>query len=157
MGSIHFQTQHTMKTPNILLIFLSLAAVLCIGCTKSDNPGTVPVSVKVTQKGVPLESAAVTIFSSDGAGKASAGLTDKSGIAQLRTVESWPGAFPGEYTVAIKKFETILVESPDGDPDKASSKEVHHISKKYGDPTTSGFTLTVGMKKGDVITFDIVE
>ena len=144
-----------MQRTFLAFIVAGLAFSL-IGCGEK-NPGTVPVSITITQKGTPLAEVAVTIISSDGKGNTAGGQTNSSGVAVLETPPKWRGAFPGEYAVAVKKWE--LYEFPDpipGDPDKMGRSRRNILPGKYGDYATSDFTLTVG-SKGAKVTLDIAE
>ena len=137
------------------LAILSLA--LICGCG-TKNPGTVAVSVKVTQKGSPLDDAIVSIISSDDKGYTASGLTDAGGVAKLHTTDGWDGAFPGNYYVGISKSEKIVFPAPTPEtPDATRTEQKELLPSKYKQHQNSGFTLTVGSKKGEVHTFDIPE
>ena len=63
-----------------------------------------PVKVTVIQDGNPLEGAAVTLIA-DGQGTrfSTGGITDKNGVATIKTDAEWPGAPAGKYKVCISK------------------------------------------------------
>ena len=128
-------------------------SVFLIGC--GENHGTVPVSIKITQKGTPLAGAIVTAISSDG--NSASGTTNDAGVATLQTTQGWAGALPGEYNIAVKKWENYTVPAPSEDDPKATSTEQKNIlTAKYGEHSTSGFTLTVG-SKAVTETFDLAD
>ena len=125
-----------------------------IGCG-DGNPGTVPLSITITHKGAPLSKATVTIISSDGKGHTAGGQTDSSGVAIMETPPKWKGALPGEYAVSVKKWEKFEYPEPSM-PGMISFKHINALPEKYGEHSTSGFTLTVD-KKATKATFDIAE
>ena len=140
---------------------LSLAALLSFllvcGCG-SKNPGTTAVSVKITQKGASLEGAIVSIISSDDKGNTASGLTDATGVAKLHTTDGWDGAFPGAYYVGVSKSEKIVFPAPTAEsPDATRTEQKELLPPKYKDHRSSGFTLTVDSKRGEVHSFDIPE
>ena len=127
-----------------------------IGCG-AKGPAVTPVSITITHKGSPLAGASVTIVSSDDKGNTSGGMTNSSGVASLETPPSWKGVLPGEYAVAVKKWESYSVLAPSEDDPKATATQQKNIlPAKYGEHSTSGFKLTVGSKSVQE-TFDIPE
>lgn len=129
-------------------------SIFLIGCGEK-NHGTTAVTIKVTQKGAPLARAIVTAISSDG--NSASGTTNDAGVTTLQTTQGWAGALPGEYKIAIKKWENYTVPAPSEDDPKATSTEQKNIlPAKYGEHATSGFSLTVGSKAAEA-TFDIAE
>ena len=140
----------------VVISFLSLIPCLVVGCGGEKNPGTVPVSVKITQKGSPLSDATVSIISKDG--KSASGRTNASGIAELSTVEGWDGAFPGEYGVSVEKTEMEIVKAPSADsPNGTRAQRKNLLPKKYASSKTSGFTMTVDKGQKEPVVFDITE
>jgi hypothetical protein len=136
----------------ILIVSLPLAFT---GCGEK-GPKTTPVSITITQKGSPLAEATVTMVSADGKSSASA-ITDASGVAVMTTGEgiNKKGALPGEYGIAVRKWETRTVPNPtEESPDGTSSIRENKLPGKYGEQGTSGFKLTVGDKPVQE-TFDI--
>jgi len=147
---------------NMQKIFLALFSVVffcsLIGCN-DGNPGTVPVSITVTQKGTPVPDVGVSLIPTDSRAQleSASGTTNSSGVAVLETAPKWRGAMPGEYGVALKKWEQIATPAPmPGAPNNMSITEKSVLPAKYGNHSTSGFTLTVG-KKATKATFDIDE
>ena len=64
---------------------------------------------------------------------------------------------PGEYAVAVKKWERIEFQSPTpSDPNAMGYSQKNALPAKYGEHGTSGFTLTVG-NKATTEKFDIDE
>ena len=126
------------------------------GCN-DGNPGTVPVSITITQKGTPVSGAVVTIISTDGKGNTAGGTTNSSGVATLETPPKWKGAMPGEYAVAVKKWERFEFPAPTPEyPNQMGSERRNVFPEQFGEYSTSGFTLTVG-NKATTEKFDIDE
>lgn len=138
--------------PTILVAGLSLAF---IGC--GERHGLIPVSITITQKGNPLEGATVSAISSDGQGHSSSATTNASGVAVMFTPAKGAGVLPGEYNVAVKKWESYEVKSPSSDdPNGVTTEQQNILPAKYGEHSSSGFKLTVGSKATEV-SFDIGE
>jgi len=124
-------------------------SVFLIGC--GENHGTFPVSVTITQNGVPLAGAVVTAISSDGQGNSASGMTNAAGVAALETTQGWNGAFPGEYNVAVVKWENITVPAPsEDDPQGTATYQRNILPTRYETHATSGFTLSVGNRAVEV-------
>lgn len=138
------------------LILLTLFSCFALGCG-SKNPGTFPVSIKITHKGAPLEGAIVSIVSTDGNGRSASGVTAGNGEAELHTTDGWKGAFPGQYAVAVTKWENVTVPDPSPEsPDSTRTEQIDLLPAKFGDHSQSGFTIAVD-KKNATQTFDIPE
>jgi hypothetical protein len=126
-----------------------------VGC--GGNHGTIPVSITITHKGSPLSEASVMLVSTDGKGHSAAGRTDSSGVAIVETTQGWKGALPGEYAIAVRKWERVEVPAPsEEDPNGKGVIQKSILPEKYAEPSTSGFTLTVG-NKATQVAFDIAE
>ena len=127
------------------ILFASLSLSF-IGCGEK-GPAVTPVSVTITHKGSPLAGATVAVVSSDGKGNTAGGMTNSSGVASLETPPSWKGVIPGEYAVAVKKWESYSVPAPSEDDPKATATQQRNLlPAKYGEHSSSGFKLTVGNK-----------
>ena len=106
-----------MKKLNILpLCALTLALIVASGCgpkRPEEMPKTYPLCIVVKQAGAPMKDVAVSLASEDAQGRwTTAGTTDESGTAQMRTicrgyVES--GAPEGEHKVLL----SAKLEKPD--------------------------------------------
>lgn len=129
-----------------MIVLFASFPLLFVGCG-DKGPKTTPVSITITQKGSPLAEATVTMVSADGKSTAS-GLTDASGVAVIETADGGQkkkGAVPGDYGVAVRKWETRTVPNPTEEtPDGTSSIRENKLASKYGEQGTSGFKLTVG-------------
>ena len=101
-----------------------------LGCG-SDGKSSV-VGTITNSAGQPLVGARVTVRS-DETGKWASGVTDKEGTFSLGTIEANEGLVPGQYGV-------IVVENRGSDSDHPLPRT---ISTKYGNPATSGISLTV--------------
>ena len=133
---------------------LLVAAAILAGCSgpPSDRPATYPVTGTVTYNGSPLADANLNFQLADGSG-ASVAKTDAQGKYSVQTFVSGDGARPGEYKVAITKFETIESDPnqvptdseeyapPSGDEQAPPAKNL--LPPKYADPNNSGLTATV--------------
>ena len=127
-----------------LTIFVAGLSLSLVGCGER-GPATTPVSITINHKGTPLADATVTLVSTDGQGNSAAGRTDSSGVATLETPPSWKGVIPGEYAVAVVKWEAKTVPDPTEEaPDGTRTEQTNILPGKYGEHSQSGFTLTVG-------------
>ena len=142
---------------SVVLVGVSLA----IGCQQSgpDRPKTFPVTGKVTLGGQPVEGATVSF---QAAQNSATGTTDAGGIYKLTTFAAGDGAVPGEYKVAITKFEGGAApsgaasgsgglasgelpddyEAPEEGAEEPAAPE-NELPAKYADAETSGLTATV--------------
>ena len=104
------------------LVVLTLL-VTSIGCGKqkpSDLPPLFPCKITVMQGGQPLPGASVTLFADGHQVRFTLGaVTDKNGVATIKTNIDWEGAPEGKYKVCIKK---IVVPSSSGSNDDPSGQ-----------------------------------
>lgn len=138
--------------------------LLMVGCGKAKTAGrpkTVPVFGTVTLNGQPVAEAQV-VFQAKGKSPSATGLTDSSGKYRLMTFDV-EGAVPGEYAVAIFKYDQSSLAPPSsstssavsqggmpddyvppgiGAPIKPSGPK-NLLPAKYADAKTSGLTATV--------------
>lgn len=88
-----------------LLISVLLALLVLSGCT--PPPRTLPVTGRVTRKGVPLKGALVVFLSLYPDDRPAFAITNSNGRYQLQTYftsrDLVPGAVPGEYAVTVEK------------------------------------------------------
>src|SRR5690606_10589289 len=96
-----------------------------------NRPAVVKVSGTVTHQQQPVKGATV-LFSPLGEGPGATGLTDASGRFQLRTFEPADGAVPGQYKVAIFKFD-MSTANPELEDDLAN--ELRPDSDRLVGPT----------------------
>ena len=126
-------------------------ALLCsVGC-KDKSGGTYPVSVKVTLDSASLEGATVLLSEVSGS-KSAVGITNASGVANIKSTEGWDGVFPGEYNVVIKKTEITYTTTPPAgtEVDRSTPPEEEQrysitrelLPAKYGKESTSGLKLS---------------
>lgn len=140
---------------SIIAVICLFAVLVLMGCSGKNNPGVFPFSVKITEKGTAISGAIVAMYSSDGKGKSSSGLTGSDGVAKLETVEGWNGAFPGEYVVTVSKSENVFIPDPTPEsPDGTRAERKQLLPETYRNAETSPFKVTVEAKKGTA-TFDI--
>lgn len=144
----------------ILLIVGGIAAAGLSGCRKPGLQVNLVEGV-VLLDGNPVADATVE-FAPRTAGTLTAiGRSDANGRFRLTTTRGGPpngGAVAGEYDVVFKKADYDLkgtgktrVDDMDGVP------LVYEIPKRYGDPQTSGITVTVkqGRNNGPDFTFEL--
>lgn len=99
--------------------------------------------------GQPVDGANVNFQLTDGS-RSALGVTDSQGRYELTTFTASDGALPGEYQVAITKFETpppgsnVPEDHPDYNPNAAEFVARNLLPKNYAAPATSGLTTTVG-------------
>ncbi|MHB8900145.1 MAG: carboxypeptidase-like regulatory domain-containing protein [Thermoguttaceae bacterium] len=127
--------------------------LLLAGCAPpaADRPATYPVTGVVTYKGEPVADANVNFQLAGGSGYA-VGKTDAAGKYTLMTFVDGDGALPGEYKVAITKFEQTAQASaaPDTSEEYAPAEQSEEaapaknlLPAKYANSETSGLTATV--------------
>jgi hypothetical protein len=156
-------------------IVVLLGACLAIGCPKSGpaRPKTYPVTGKVTLNGEAVEGATVSF---QAAKNSASGTTDANGIYKLTTFAAGDGAVPGQYKVAITKFEggapsggaaagssgSASGELPadykapeEGGAQPAAPKNV--LPSKYADANASGLTATVTEGQNTAKDFELTE
>ena len=118
------------------------------------------MTIKVTMDGTPLEGARILLSASS---QSAVGITDASGVANIKSTEGWEGVFPGEYDVTIKKTEVTTSTTPppgtDVVRDAPPEEQVYSITRellpaKYGNTNTSGLKLSHANKK-ETFEFDI--
>jgi len=163
----------TMK--NYILFTILLLALFCFpGCggkkKPSDLPPLYPVKITVIQGGGPLEGATVRLVAERDVRFTTAAITDKNGVATIKTDIDWAGAPAGKYRVTIHKMvapaQTPIDQTLSFDEQRAQSmanqaarlagtKSV--VDSKFFRPTTSELTLEVVEKTGATETFDVGE
>ena len=148
------------------LIILSLFSFSGCGGKKkpSDLPPLYPVMITVVQDGNPLEGATVSLIA-DGANVrfTTAGVTDKNGVATIKTDIDWPGAPAGKFKVCISK----VVTPPDDPVDASLSYEEGRakakanlaqtksmVNSKFLRPRTTPFAIEV-TERGVTETLDV--
>jgi hypothetical protein len=135
----------------ILLLVILLAS---FGCSKDHRRGTIPVTVTVKYKGVPVHEA-VVVFNAEK--NFANGLTDKSGFVKMSTFKPKDGVIPDEYKVTIVKEEVVEELDPKLPPgmNVISSKTIFHVPQKYSDVSTSGLIVTVSAGQRNDFVFDL--
>lgn len=114
-----------------------------------------PVSGTVTINGQPLQGATLNFLSADGS-RSAVGETDARGRYELTTFAPGDGAVPGEYRVAIMKYELMVDGAPiqsDEPPDDRPGDDpfaggpdpepVNVLPEQYANIASSGLTATV--------------
>ncbi|MGL6196129.1 MAG: hypothetical protein ACRC2T_15035 [Thermoguttaceae bacterium] len=143
-----------------LFILILPAIALIVGCggpaRPSDLPKLYPVKITITQQGDPCEEATVFLANDDANSKwVVTGVTDKSGVAVLKTNGTYDGAPAGSYKISVRKDEYVREgESLPGSPAPITA-QFQLIEGKYTLPTTSGLTIEIKGKTQE--TFDVGE
>lgn len=137
-----------------VLPWLFCVTALALGCSQGasdpNRPKTYPVTGTVTMGGAPVDGANVIFQLSDGS-RSSSGVTDASGNYTLSTFASEDGALPGEYRVAVTKYEKEAAASgqfdestyTEPDPNAPSTGPKNLLPAKYANAQSSGLTATV--------------
>jgi hypothetical protein len=125
----------------VLVVFLAVI-VAGPGCGGS-RLGTVPLSGRITYKGVPLAGGTITFHPVDAAKcRPATASIQPDGSFVAATLENDRGIMPGEYRVSV-----VLVKSPlfDVSPAQAAAAAKNNmvLPPRYADPATSGLTVIV--------------
>lgn len=148
-------------------------AAISSGCRPAMQPprSTYPVTVTVRFHGREVAGATV-MLAPRGEGYASQGLTNERGQATLSTFRPGDGAVPGEYGVAVLKYDTQIdptLSMPDP-ADKQAYQEaceqllaagrniyVHkpRLPERYADPGSSGLAATVTATDRNLVTLEL--
>jgi len=139
-----------------LLVAIFTAVALIAGCG-GTGLHTIVVTGTVTFDGEPLEGAAIT-FTPRGEGHPAFGITDANGRYTLQTMLGNPdaGTTPGDYEVAITKFEATPPRTEEEDAlglPPPSPRSL--IPVRYGSTGTSGLAATVRQGEANVFNFDL--
>lgn len=145
-----------MMVHSLRFVGLVLAGLTLVGC---GGPGTIPAEGTLMVDGKPLEGVVVLFKPKTPEGKPASGTTDADGNFVLTTEINGDGAFPGEYSVGISKYESEGPELPtDVDPNDPNSMDAVYealdkqgrgsksksvIAKRFNSPDTSGISATV--------------
>lgn len=145
-------------------LIIVLAIFLC-GCSEKKPPGLpnlYPVSIQVTQAGVPLDEATVSLVSVDaGSNWIIGGLTDTNGKAQLRTYGKYIGAPAGRFKVVVVKQisegEKEYVEAMNRN-DLAAARKINVkifscVEDQFGDVKKTPLEIEIN-KSSKIITVD---
>ncbi|MDO5554595.1 MAG: carboxypeptidase-like regulatory domain-containing protein [Planctomycetia bacterium] len=145
----------------VLSLFL-ISLLLTCGCGPNlpeGMPKLTPVSLTVTQEGVPLAEAQVSLTPlAEETKYGSGGVTDADGRLLVLTHGQYKGVPQGEYIITVRKQETITegpVDQIPKDPQASRAwmyKNSHLLKKqryelvgeKYRNSQTSDLKLTVG-------------
>lgn len=133
-------------------------------------PDLYPCMITITQDGVPLSKASVTLISEspDLAEWASGGITDESGRCDINTRGKYRGCPAGIFKVTVKKIESDPSMLPSVRPENITaeqwsvmrSKEAEKLNEyqlvehKYTLPTTTDLNMEILMGKNSA-TFDV--
>ena len=131
---------------------LVILCLLMAGCNREKGlQGLVPVKGKITLDGEPIADASITLSpNSTGDEARSCGATsDKDGNFTLQTLRANDGAFPGEYTISVRKMVPDKTYT-DEEYAEANAKGVslkinaqNTLPRKYENAATSGLKATI--------------
>ena len=156
--------------PSLLIVSL-LCLFGCGGKKKpSDLPALHPVKLTVIQDGQPLEGATVNLVAEGRDVRfTTAGITDKNGVATIKTDIDWAGAPEGKFKVCISKvvapsttpvdtslsFDEQRKQAMENQAARsAGTKSV--VNSKFRKPNTTDFSIEV-TEAGITETFDVGE
>ncbi|MBI1249442.1 hypothetical protein GC197_16575 [bacterium] len=140
----------------ISLVGFALAALL--GCSSGQStlpegaPPVYDVSGTVTYNGSPL-SDAIVVFAPKNGNVSGSAHTNSEGKFVAQAYPPTNGIPEGDYQVTVSKTESVEVTG--GDPDNVQTKTNYLIPKKFGQPQTSGLTLTVTKDGKDDVLFEL--
>ena len=141
--------------------FIFLALLIFCGCGGKKKPADLPLlhpcKITVIQDGKPLEGATVSLTAQGTPLRfTTAAITDKQGVAVIKTDIDWPGAPEGKYKVCIKKVvapKTDSTENAPSDPAQyaeyqkklaeSSDLTMSYVDSKYLRPRTSPVEIEV--------------
>jgi hypothetical protein len=158
---------------NIFLVSVAAASLVFLtGCSESNPkpagfPVTVPCVITMTQEGVPLEGAMVSLIPTDGAQDwLFSAITDASGNARIFTYGREAGAPKGKYKIIVTKTETnpsrfTMPDESDTDAMARYHQNVGHerlnsytlVESVYTDPNTTPLELEITGRTAE--TFDV--
>jgi hypothetical protein len=118
-----------LRSPSCWILLLGVL----LGCDR--GPQLYPVTGKVSFQGAPPEGATVVFVPTSGENaKNASGAVQADGSYSLETYPHGPGAFPGDYLIAVTWF-----------PSNAREQEnpINKLPAKYADSTVSGLKATV--------------
>lgn len=132
---------------NILLL-QSLIVCLVLGCKKSNELETAPVSGKVSLDGKPLKKGSVTFMPSRG--RTATGEVQADGTFVLQTYDTADGAVIGIHQVGV--VERTNQPFDESNPTLATNSL---IPKKYFTPEDSGLKFEVKKGQGNVFNIEL--
>lgn len=146
-----------MKTVNVMnkLLVISFSFLIFCGCFGEKRPegfpDIYPCEIKITQEGQPLSDATIVLFNGqpDLDRWAVSGITDQSGLAQMKTNGKYPGAPLGNFTVCVSREELSEGEEKiiGGEKIKTDQKKFLLVEKKYSDSASSPLKISIEKKK----------
>jgi hypothetical protein len=139
-------------------VLLTAIVSLSLGCGGEKVPDVQPVTGVVTLDDKPIEGANVALVP-NGTDKtrSAGGTTDAEGKFSVKTYwnaeHQLEGALPGDYLITVMKMEAPKETEAAKDPKEMMSSPMQMRSpksllpKRYNQPTTSGFTVSVTADK----------
>lgn len=155
----------------ILGALATLACATLLGCggekKPADLPELFPTKVTIIQDGKPLEGASVTL-NNDQTRFMVGGITNETGVAELKTEGKWKGAPAGHYKVLVSKIfvPEVSNEVPPEDPEarkefdkklaEINAQQAQTVDVKFNRPAQTPLELDVAAP-GAEAEFDVGE
>ncbi|HPU08024.1 MAG TPA: hypothetical protein PLO20_15935 [Thermogutta sp.] len=145
-----------MRIAAVLTLVAVTIAIAGCGQKKGVSFKTVPVTIKLTYKGQPLDGANVQMYPLDPNGRGATGKTDANGAAVMRTFGDAgamaEGAIPGKYKIIVTKvdvpqvseninYEEYSKQQAEQNPYASAPKPL--LPTKYSSPQTTPFECEV--------------
>jgi hypothetical protein len=127
-----------------LILFIIVDVILtlpgCGGGKKPDGlPDLYPCQITITLKGTPLEGAVVSLLGNDGRWPGN-GITDRQGIAVIKTRGQFIGVAEGTYKVTVSK---VFLPPSTGKDEGSTEEPKLLVNPKYVTPETTPLNCTV--------------
>jgi hypothetical protein len=148
-----------------------------LGCSGSDRPELAKASGKVTLNGEPVSGASVMYVPATG-GRAASGVTDENGVYRMSSYDDPElGVAVGEHRVSVSKIggDGAFALSPAApapadpnanlvspiafkDEDPMNPPKIEYlVPHKYGNPESSGLTVTVPADGSDQLNLELTK
>lgn len=156
---------------------LAVCLLPLLGCSGSDRPALAKASGKVTLNGEPVSGATVMFLPAKG-GRAASGVTDANGVYRMSGYDDPElGVAVGEHRVSVSKiggegaFALAPAAPASEDPnanlvspiafqaeDPLNPPKIEYlVPQKYGNPESSGLTVTVPAEGSDQLNLELTK
>jgi hypothetical protein len=139
--------RESRPVPVLLRLVVVGVVLACAACGGPVRKPTYRVTGKVLFEGRPAVNATVILHPEDKSKEVPRGVVGADGSFQLTTYKYLDGAPAGRYGV------TIIWTEKTGGGDDADVKDL--LPARYGDPTTSGYTVEVRQEATNFPTFEL--
>jgi len=145
-----------------LACFISVAA---LGCGSKGLADLNKAKGVITLDGQPLANAQITLCPTQSGMRSAGANSDEKGVFEFQTLKGSDGVADGEYQVTVTKShtenpwteeETKIINESGGKrpetlfPDREPPTQVNDLPERYGNPRTSGLTLTISGSSKDL-------